>query len=120
MADVHMETNASITELIDLAFQLAYFIHDDRAIAMHIAISAFRKLKVASTAQGRRVYYTPTGQSGYRAARTKVSLSDLHILQRLIYIESEIYERLGEERHRESLGQVDMIIRFIKHLVKIT
>lgn len=120
MTDADMETNGSITELINLAFQLAYFIHDDRAIAMHVAISAFRKLKVASTAQGRRVYYIPTGQSGYRAVRTKVSLSDLHILQRLIYIESEIYERLGEEKHRETLGQMDMIIRFIKHLVKIT
>ena len=66
MTDLNLEGNASVDELITKAFQLAYFIHDDRAIAMHIAISAFRKLEVASTAQGRRVYYTPTGQSGYR------------------------------------------------------
>ena len=115
-----MGSDPAIGGTIDMAFQLAYFIHDDRASALHIAISAFRKLKVASTAQGRRIYYTPTGQSGYRAARTKVSVSDLHILQRLIYIESEIYERIEEEGHKESLGQMDMIVRFIKHLVKIT
>jgi hypothetical protein len=120
MSGAKMESNAAVRELVDLAFQLAYFIHDDRAIAMHIAIAALRKLKVASTAQGRRVYYTPTGQSGYRAARTKVSLGELHILQRLVYIESEIYERLAEEKQSESLGQMDLIIRFIKHLVRVT
>lgn len=120
MTDARIESNAAIGELISAAFQLAYFIHDDRASAMHIAISALRKLKVASTAQSRRAYYTPTGQSGYRAARTKVSLSELHMLQRLIYIESEIYERIAEERQKESLGQMHMIIRFIKHLVKNT
>ncbi|HEX5732841.1 MAG TPA: hypothetical protein VF131_08405 [Blastocatellia bacterium] len=120
MTDPNIESQAAIGELMSAAFQLAYFIHDDRASAMHIAISALRKLKVASTAQNRRAYYTPTGQSGYRAARTKVSLSELHMLQRLVYIESEVYERIEEERKKESLGQMDMIIRFIKHLVKNT
>ena len=120
MTDANFEGDAAVDELINKAYQLAYFIHDDRAIAVHVALAAFRKLKVASTAQGRRVYYTPTGQSGYRAARTKVSLSDLHILQRLVYIESEIYERMEEEKQNESPGQMGMIIRFIKHLIKIS
>ncbi|HJQ70800.1 MAG TPA: hypothetical protein VKA70_17630 [Blastocatellia bacterium] len=120
MTDARIESNAAIGELVSAAFQLAYFIHDDPSSAMHIAISALRKLKVASKAQSRRAYYTPTGQSGYRAARTKVSLSDLHMLQRLIYIESEVYERIAEEKQKESLGQTHMIIRFIKHLVKNT
>jgi hypothetical protein len=120
MTDAKIESHAAKGDLISAAFQLAYFIHDDRAGAMHIAISALRKLKVASTAQSRRAYYTPTGQSGYRAARTKVSLSDLHMLQQLIYIESEVYERIAEQGQKESLGQLDMIIRFIKHLVRIT
>ena len=119
MTDARIENSLVLGDLISAAFQLAYFIHDNRATAMHIAISALRKLRVESTAQDRRAYYTPTGQSGYRATRTKVSLSDLHLLQRLVYIESEIYERIAEERQWE-LGQMEMIIRFIKHLVKIT
>jgi hypothetical protein len=119
VTDGRKENDLVLDDLIRAAFQLAYFIHENRATAMHIAISALRKLRVASTAQGRRAYYTPTGQSGYRATRTKVSLSNLHLLQRLVYIESEIYERIAEERQWE-LGQMDMIIRFIKHLVRIT
>lgn len=119
MTDAKIENNLALGDLISAAFQLAYFIHDNRATAIHIAISALRKLRVESTAQGRRAYYTPTGQSGYRATRTKVSLSDLHLLQRLVYIESEVYERIAEQRQWE-LGQMEMIIRFIKHLVKIT
>ena len=119
MTDAKIENNLVLGDLISAAFQLAYFIHDNRATAMHIAISAVRKLRVESTAQGRRAYYTPTGQSGYRATRTKISLSDLHLLQRLVYIESEVYERIAEER-QWGLGQMEMIIRFIKHLVKIT
>jgi hypothetical protein len=119
MTDAKIENDLVLGDLISAAFQLAYFIHDNRATAMHIAISALRKLRVESTAQGRRAYYTPTGQSGYRATRTKISLSDLHLLQRLVYIESEVYERIAEER-QWGLGQMEMIIRFIKHLVKIT
>lgn len=119
MTDAKTENNLVLGDLISAAFQLAYFIHDNRATAMHIAISALRKLRVESTAQARRAYYTPTGQSGYRATRTKISLSDLHLLQRLVYIESEVYERIAEER-QWGLGQMEMIIRFIKHLVKIT
>ena len=119
MTDAKIENNLVLGDLISAAFQLAYFIHDNRATAMHIAISALRKLRVESTAQARRAYYTPTGQSGYRATRTKISLSDLHLLQRLVYIESEVYERIAEER-QWGLGQMEMIIRFIKHLVKIT
>jgi hypothetical protein len=105
-------------ELLNRAFQLAYFILGDRTAAIYVAMAAIDKLKTASTIQDRRLYYMPTGRSAYPAARTKVSLSHIHLLQRLIYTESEPFERLIEGQEKP-LQQQDMIIRFIKHLVRV-
>lgn len=106
-------------ELLNRAFDLAYFILGDRTASIYLAMSAMDKLKTASTIQDRRLYYVPTGSAAYPAFRTKVSLSQLHLLQRLIYIEAEPFERLTEGQEK-SLHRHDMIIRFIKHLVMIT
>ena len=108
-------------ETINKAFQLAYFIHGERPVALSIAAEAAGKLEVASAAQHKRLYYVPAGRPLLRPARTKVTLSDLHLLQRLVYIASEPYE-IQQERspRRASLDEEDMIIRFVKHLVKIT
>src|SRR5205814_2961716 len=43
----------------------------------------------------------------------------LHLLQRLVYIESELFERLLEGQQK-TVQQDDLIIRYIKHLVRIT
>lgn len=105
-------------ELLNKAFRLAYFIHCDKAVAMQIATEALSKLEVACAAQDKRLYYTPTGRPSSRVARTKVSLSEPHLLQRLVYIGSE-----SREREKEQTGQVDredMTIHYIKHLVRIT
>ena len=108
-----------VDEWIKKAFQLAYFIHGDKTIARLVAINALNKLEVAATAQFKRMYYTPTGRSdAIRAARSKVSLSDLQLLQRLVYVESEAYERQKEKEGTTSNG--DLLIHFIKHLVRIT
>jgi hypothetical protein len=106
-------------ELLNQAFQLAHFILGDRTAAIYVAMAAIDKLKTAATIQDRRLYYMPTGRSAYPAARTKVSLRQIHLLQRLIYTESEPFERLIESREKP-LRQCDMIIRFIKHLVRLT
>jgi hypothetical protein len=108
-----------LEELLNRAFELAYFILGDRPSSIYVAMAAMDKLKTASTNQGRRLYYTPTGRSSYPAARTKVNLSDLHLLQRLVYVESELFERLIEGQ-RNTVQQDDLIIRYIKHLVRIT
>jgi hypothetical protein len=108
-----------LAELLNRAFELAYFILGDRPSSIYVAMAAMDKLKTASTNQGRRLYYTPTGRSAFPAARTKVNLSDLHLLQRLVYIESELFERLIEGQ-RNTVQQDDLIIRYIKHLVRIT
>ncbi len=114
-----MRELGSVDELLNRAFELAYFILGDRPASIYVAMAAMDKLKTASTNQGRRLYYTPTGRSAYPAARTKVNLSDLHLLQRLVYIESELFERLIEGQ-RQAVQQDDLIIRYIKHLIRIT
>ena len=106
-------------DLLVRAFELAYFILGDRTASIYTAMAAVDKLKIASTIQDRRLYYVPTGRSSYPAARTKVSLSHTHLLQRLVYTESEPFERLIEGQEN-SLQQHEMIIRFVKHLVKVT
>jgi hypothetical protein len=117
-----MERNALIEESIARAFQLAYFIHGDKETALNIAAEALAKLDVAAAAQDKRLYYTPTGRAA-RADRfrTKVSVGELHLLQRLVYVESEPFERQAEQSpNGESADEEDMLIYFIKHLVRIT
>ena len=114
-----MDRNVLNNEYVNRAYQLAYFIHGDKATAMQIVSSAMNLLEVASAAQDKRLYYTPTGRTLTRKARTKVSLSEIHLLQRLVYIESEPYEK-SREQTDALLSEEDMITHFIKHLVKIT
>lgn len=105
-------------ELFAKAFRLAWFIHCDKEIATQVASEALSKLEVACAAQDKRLYYTPTGRPSSRVARTKVSMGEPHLLQRLVYISSD--ER---ERRKEQTGQVtdeEMTIHYIKHLVRIT
>jgi len=106
-------------ELLNRAFELAYFILGDRPASIYVAMAAMNKLKIALSNQGRRHYYTPRGRSAYPASRTKVNLSETHLLQRLVYVESELFERLLEGQQK-TLQQDDLIIRYIKHLVRIT
>jgi hypothetical protein len=110
---------------LNRVFQLAFFIHGDRVIAADIVTEALDKLDAASAAQFKRLYYEPAGrpspQPGTNRFRRRVSLSDLHLLQRLIYIESEPHEKKQEQLNNGAgVNEEDMIIRFIKHLVRIT
>src|SRR6185369_5758803 len=113
-------------EFPNRAFQLAYFIHRERKTAIEIATRALNKLQVAATAQGKRLYYRLTGRGEARKARSKVSMGEPHLLQRLVYIESEDYERRKESAAQEqdsgaiAARQSDLIVYFIKHLVRIT
>jgi hypothetical protein len=106
------------------AFQMAYFIHSDRELSVRIAIAAMSKLDAAAVSQDKRSYYKPSGRlraSGSKliAPRTKVSLSELHLLQRLVYIESEPYERQEEQRQNAEIDEEELITRYIKHLINI-
>lgn len=116
----------SSDELPNRAFQLAYFLHCERKTATEIATRALNKLELAAMAQGKRLYYRLTGRADARKARSKVSMGEPHILQRLVYVESEIFERRKEAAAldgRDGLSparQSDLIVYFIKHLVRIT
>jgi hypothetical protein len=113
-----MDNTVLSGEWLNRAFQLAYFIQGDKAAAMQIVTNAVALLDVAAQAQDKRLYYTPTGRALARKARTKVSLSEIQLLQRLIYVESEPFER-RKEACEASVNEEDMITHFIKHLVKI-
>jgi hypothetical protein len=100
--------------LINRAFQLAYFICRDRTIAFGVAVEALAKLEVAAAAQDKRLYYVPAK----RQQRIKVSMGELGLLQRIIYIETTPHERKQESDG--TVSEEEMIIRYVKHLVKIT
>lgn len=111
----------TIDEMLNEAFLLSYFIHGQKETALRIVLGAMSKLDVATTAQSKRRYYKPAGRSllrGSNGFRSKVTFSELHLLQRLIYIESEPYEKQREAG--TSIRKEDLIIHFIKHLVRVT
>lgn len=109
---------ARMDELLERAFQLAHFIHKDEEVAKRIALQAAEKLEAVMAVQDKRRYYLLS-----RKSRNKVSLSELATLQRLVYAESECYERQREQSgHSSTLRprQEAMIVYFVKHLVRIT
>lgn len=113
-----MQTN-QIDDWLNKAFQLAFFIHGKRDIAKQIAASAMNKLETASNAQFKRYYYTPTGRAETsRATRSRVSLNDLQLLQRLVFVESENFEKQNEAKQKTS--ERNLLVYFIKHLVRIS
>jgi hypothetical protein len=117
---------ASFDELLNRTFELACFIHGDRNTAIQIATSAMGKLEVLTAAQDKRLYYKPSGRSWHKRSiadrfRNKVSFSETHMLQRLVYIESEPFEKLKEQGHcTQRATEEDLVVHFVKHLVRMT
>jgi hypothetical protein len=101
-------------ELLTQPFQLAYFIHDDKEIAKHITMAALERLETATHKQDKRLYYFSTGR------RNRISFTSLNLLQRLVYDESEHYEKQREHDLDCPLSEERLLVYFIKHLVKIT
>ena len=116
----------SINEVLNKAFSLACFILGDRESAIRIVEEATARLSVTTAAQGKRLYYKPTASpwiSSKKAERyrNKVLFSEVHLLQRLIYVASEPAEKLKEESFvANDAAEEQMLIHFIKHLVRIT
>jgi hypothetical protein len=124
------------TEVLNKAYRLAYFLHQDKGMAIRIVAAATLKLNVAMAAQSKRLYYVPVGRVSFGelrrtdAFRNKALFSDLHLLQRLIYGESEPYERQKEQAAQpgpagvradgDPANEDDLLVYFIKHLVRIT
>jgi hypothetical protein len=130
----------STEEALNKAYRLAYFLHQDKDVALRMVATAILKLNVAMAVQSKRLYYVPVGRFSRGESRrtggirNKTLFSDLHLLQRLIYVESEPYER-QKERAAQVQTQVappgvpavgdrateeDLLVYFTKHLVRIT
>lgn len=104
--------------LLEPAFRLAYTILGEKNSAEQSAVAAVARLRVAAVTQDRRYYYVPGVTAKAYGLRTKVSMSELHLLQRLVYDETERYERLQEAN--PAIGEERLLAHFIKHLVRIT
>ena len=126
----------STEDVLNKAYRLAYFLHQDKAMAIRIVAAATLKLNVAMAVQSKRLYYIPVGRFSHGESRrtdgirNKALFSDLHLLQRLVYVESEPYERQKERAAQLASPDVpavgdpakveDLLVYFIKHLVRIT
>jgi hypothetical protein len=117
---------ASTDDPLNKAFHLACFILGERGAAVRVVTGALAKLEVAAAAQGKRLYYRPTGRPWSRRSesnrfRNNISFDVPHLLQRLIYIESEPYEIAQEQaKGPAAVSEEDLVIHFIKHLTKKT
>jgi hypothetical protein len=101
-------------ELLTQPFQLAYFIHGDKETAKCITMAALERLETATHKQDKRLYYFSVGR------RNRISFTSHHLLQRLVYDESEHYEKKRERDLACPLSEERLLVHFIKHLVKIT
>ncbi len=126
----------STEEVLNKAYRLAYFLHQDKGMAIRIVAAATLKLNVAMAVQSKRLYYIPVGRFSRgelrrtNGIRNKALFSDLHLLQRLVYGESEPYERQkelaaqagppGVRANGDPVSEDDLLVYFIKHLVRIT
>jgi hypothetical protein len=126
----------STEEVLNKAYRLAYFLHQDKGMAIRIVAAATLKLNVAMAVQSKRLYYIPVGRFSRgesrrsNGIRNKALFSDLHLLQRLVYVESEPYERQKERAAQPappgvhavgySATEEDLLVYFVKHLVRIT
>ncbi len=126
----------STEQALNKAYRLAYFLHQDKDIATRIVAAATLKLNVAMASQSKRLYYVPVGRFSRGESRrtdgirNKALFSDLHLLQRLVYVESEPFERQKERAAQlappdvhaagDPANDEDLLVYFIKHLVRIT
>jgi len=126
----------STEQVLNKAYRLAYFLHQDKGTAIRIVAAATLKLNVAMAVQSKRLSYIPVGRFSRgesrrtNGVRNKALFSDLHLLQRLVYVESEPYERQKERATEvapsgvravgDPASEEDLLVYFVKHLVRIT
>jgi hypothetical protein len=112
---------------ITRAFELAYLIIPDRGIALRVAHDAWCLLDLVLGKQerSRKTYKHPRGyikwEERSRPLRTKIRLGEEQMLQWLVYAQCDSWERATEYGSSAlSPKMEDMVVRYIKHLVRIT
>ena len=102
-------------ELLQRAFELAYFIIPDRVTSIHILTRALEKIRARSRREMKRLYWRD--KHAERPVR-RIARSDMDMLQWLIMFEAEQDERAQERAG--SISSAGMTIRYIKYLIQIT
>src|SRR5262245_18022433 len=106
----------STEQVLNKAYRLAYFLHQDKGVAMRIVVAATLKLNVAMAVQSKRLSYIPVGRFSRGESRrtdgirNKALFSDLHLLQRLVYVESEPYERQKVHAAGDPANEDDLLV----------
>jgi hypothetical protein len=108
-----MSQKSNKKEMLLRAYELAYFLYGDKRCAMNVAIDAMDYIEAAANRQDKRFHY-----SGKR--RYKVSFTDLQLLQWLVYLSSDSYEKKCEAESSYQKSEERMLTHFIKYLVLIT
>jgi hypothetical protein len=125
-APISYSRPAADQDWVRRAFELAYFIHASKGIALSVAEEAWCKLEHTIDSQDKRQHYSPAGRrqngtSSTPGMRTRARLNDEQLLQLLVYAESDSWERATENGETPyHLTDEDLVIRFIKHLVRIS
>lgn len=102
-------------DLMERGFVLAYFLYPDRSAAIDILISATNKLKARVDREQKRTYWR---DKFLKHQITRITREDQDALQWLIYLEADSRE-LEQEARGEANGD-DMIVRYIKTLIRIS
>ncbi|HKX27872.1 MAG TPA: hypothetical protein VJ302_09285, partial [Blastocatellia bacterium] len=97
-------------EKLRRALQLAYFILREEQASLRVTREAVSALEVTLVRQDKRIHYLPVH-------RTKISLGEWQMLQRLVYIAAETEERRQEA---EGITESRLVMHYLKHLVHLT
>lgn len=96
-------------------FPLAYFIFPERETAIRILGDALSKLEVYRLREKKRTYWR---HKHLKRKITRVIREHNDMLQWLIYLEAEKYEKEQEDNGIQTRDE--LVIRYVKHLVQIT
>jgi hypothetical protein len=103
-------------DLLEKGFQLAHFLLADRPKALSVLSGALNKLEAQHTREKKRTYWRNKHLKRWISSITR---NDADILQWLILFESDSYEKEEEASGKPSTTQ-GMIVRYSKHLVRLT
>jgi hypothetical protein len=93
------------------AYHLVWFIYRDKSLALAIVRESIDSLEAFARRQDKRRAKDPQ----QREVRNQILLGDRHLLQLLVFLKSEQYEK-EQEQSAAALSEEDMTIRFIEYM----